>query len=130
MQLSFNTIALTFLASLTASPVLAQSLNTVDSLNIDAEITVRGDYFARQNADANLATITLTMLDAAALEINQDVTVVGNSEVRGDAEFSEASIDLSGDMGTVSIDQTYRRSGRVFVEGNAQVNLATITVAE
>lgn len=103
-------------------------VTSIDSLNIDAEINVEGGIFMQRNANGDIGTLTLMELDASDVDITRKIDIAGETHLGDGAALSEGNVHLSGDMGTISINQQYSRSGTVRISHGAKLNVGNVLV--
>lgn len=103
-------------------------VTSIDSLNIDAEINVEGGIFFQRNARGDIGSLTLMELDASDVDITRNISIAGETHLGDSATISEGNVHLSGDMGSVAINQTYSRSGTVQISHGAKLNLGNVLV--
>lgn len=106
----------------------SDGVTSIDSLNIDAEISVEGGIFLQTNSKGDIGSLTLMELDASDVDITRKITIGGDTHLGDNASISEGNVHLSGDMGTVSINQSYTRSGTVQVSHGSKLNLGNVMV--
>lgn len=145
MKNTIKTIAIGSLALLTMqAPTFAQEtgrgdtvltrhafndgVSTVDALNIDADIRVQGNIFMQNGSSGDIATLTLSELDAAAVSIEKRVRISGETHVGDEARISEGNTHLTGDMGSVTIEQNYTRTGKVQLAQRASLSVGNVMV--
>lgn len=103
-------------------------VTTVDSLNIDTDISVNGGVYMQRGATGNIATVTLNTLDAAAVELTQKVRIKGDTNLGDEANLSEANVYLTGDMGAIDINTQYKREGKVALGPRSSLNMGNVMV--
>ena len=146
MKTLIKTIALSSLTLIAAQSAFAQEtgrgdtvltkqafhdgVTTVDSLYIDADINIEGNFYTQRNSQGNVATVTFAVLDAAAVALEQKVSIDGDTHIGDEASLSEANVYLTGDMGSVSIEQNYKREGRISLGARSSLNLGNVMVSK
>lgn len=103
-------------------------VTTVDSLDIDTDIKVNGGVYMQRGANGTIGSVTLNVLDAAELEVDQHVRVVGDTHLGEESNLYEGSVHLTGDMGSADIDSKYKRKGKVVVGADSNLNVGSIAV--